>query len=111
MAYVLTARIKIALDQVISPAQTAYMPGRYIGTNIWKIQDVINFAHENQKEWVVLFLDFRKAFDSVSHIFLWNLLHKMNFPPSYILWIMLMYSCARSRICNVGWLLPTFFLG
>ena len=80
LAYVLTGRIQDVLPEVIHPSQIAYMQERFLGTNICKVQDAINWAESQNTKCVVLFLDFWKAFDSVSHIFLWSLLTKMGFP-------------------------------
>ena len=49
LAYVLVNRIKLVLEDIISPAQTAYMPGRFIGTNIRKVQDTIDYASNMMK--------------------------------------------------------------
>ncbi len=67
LAYILTARLLPCLESLIHPHQTTYMPGHFIGTNICFVQDTIDkIASENGNE-LVLFLDFKKAFDSVSH--------------------------------------------
>ena len=42
-----------------------YIKGRFIGFNIRQIQDVIDYANELDSEGAILFLDFRKAFDTV----------------------------------------------
>ncbi len=78
--------------------------------NIRKIQDVIDFAETNNKQWVILFLDFWKAFDSVSHLFLMILLRTMGFPAEYIVWILLLYTNALSMVQNKGWLSSRFSL-
>ncbi len=98
LAYVLTAHLILHLNDVIHSLQTAYIPGRFIGMNIHKIQDVIDFAETNNKQWVILFLDFWKAFDSVSHLFLMTLLRMMGFPAEYIAWILLLYTNASSMV-------------
>ncbi len=49
LAYILLARFQPFLDEIIHPGQIAYMPGQYIGTNIRKIQDVIDHAQANDK--------------------------------------------------------------
>ncbi len=74
LAYILTARLAVHLLDIIHPSQTAYMESRFIGTNIHAIQDMIDFNFENNTNSLVLFLDFKKAFDSVSHVFLFTLL-------------------------------------
>ncbi len=45
---------------------------RFIGTNICTVLDWID--QESQSSGMVIFLDFQKAFDSVSHEFLFMLL-------------------------------------
>ena len=111
LAYILTECLKPVLKDVIHPSQTAYLPGKFIGTNICKVQDAIDFAQDAEKEWVILFLDFHKAFDSVSHLFLMTMLRMMGFPPDYIAWILVLYSGASSMIRNNGWLSSKFHLG
>ena len=70
LAYILTARIQDCLPELIHPSQSAYMPKQFLGTNIRKIQYTIDWADTHGKGWVVLVLDFRRAFDSISHVFL-----------------------------------------
>ncbi len=102
LAYILLACFQPFLDEIVHPAQTAYIPGKYIGINICKIQDVIDYAATNESEIAVLFLDFRKAFDSVSHIFLWSLMARMKFSPKFVQWVMLLYAQAESTVRNHG---------
>ncbi len=77
LAYILTARLSAHLPDIIHPSQTAYIESRFIGTNIHAVQDMIDFNSENNSDGLVLFLDFKKAFDSVSHVFLFTLLRVM----------------------------------
>ena len=80
LVYVLVIRLESYLPQIIHPNQTAYMKKRFIGANIRKVQDAIDMAAQTDSDCVVLFLDFKKAFDSVSHRFLWILMYQMGFP-------------------------------
>ena len=98
------------LPEVIHPSQTAYMQGRFLGTNIHKVQDAINWAESQNTKCVALFLDFQKAFDSVSHVFLWSLLTKMGFPQDFVSWTMLLHSQVVSKIRNAGWMSTCFSL-
>ncbi len=81
LAYVLMNRLETHLPFLISPQQTAYMRGHFIGTNIRSVQDFIDHTVEMDADHVVLFLDFQKAFDSVSHVFLQTLLKHIRLPP------------------------------
>ncbi len=91
LAYVLTERLQPAFDQIIHPSQTAYLKGKFLEANIHKIQDVINYTRDNSQEnLVVLFLDFRKAFDSVSHKYMLTLLQKLQILETLIDWVYLL---------------------
>ncbi len=106
LAYVLVGRLEEFLPQIIHPNQTAYMKSHFISTNIHSVQDVMtNSAEENR---IVLFLDFRKAFDTVNHLFPFSLLVYISFPPDFMTWITLMYSGALSTVCHKNWLTETF---
>ena len=83
--------MKTCIDNLIHPSQTAYLPGKFMGTNVKQVQDIISDIHKGQSRKVVFFLDFHKAFDSVSHYFLTCLLVRIGFPESFIKWILLLY--------------------
>ena len=77
------------------------MPGRFIGTNVRSVQDCIDYLNDGH-EGVILFLDFKKAFDSVSHVFLFRLMEHMGFSSEFVSWIRILYrdsiSCVKLRI-------------
>ena len=54
------------------------------------------------------FLDFRKAFDTVTHEFLFLLLYKLNFNKSYITWIKVIYANAVGSVINNAWVSQKF---
>ena len=94
LVYVLTAHLSTYLPSLIYPSQTAYMESRFIGTNVHSVQDMIDHNIENDMDGLVLFLDFHKAFDSVSHHFLFILLDFIGLPAEFVQWIHIMYSKA-----------------
>ncbi len=75
------------------------------------MQDIIDQVVEDNTDEVILFLDFRKVFDSVSYVFLWMLMARMKFPTRYIQWVMLLYTQAKSMVRNRGWFMSHFSLG
>ncbi len=82
------------------------MKSRYIGTNICSVQDVISTSRDTGI--IVLFMDFRKAFDTVKHLFLITLLTHMGFPSEYMAWISLLYTNAESAVRHKNWLTRKF---
>ena len=83
--------------------QSGYIKGRNISNNIRLIQDVIDFFEENESEKALIFLDFKKAFDTVKHDVLHNVLTKFNFGDSFRRWVRVMYENAISCVTNNGW--------
>ena len=51
---------------------------------------------------MIFFSDFEKAFDSIDHDFLIKCLRYFNFEGSFINWIKLFYSNAKSCVNNNG---------
>jgi hypothetical protein len=51
-----------------------------------KLSTVCNM-HKSKEPWVILKLDFEKAYDRVSWQFLFDMLHDRNFDPLWIKWI------------------------
>ena len=83
--------------------QQGYLKNRYIGFNIRQIQDIIDYTEKLNIRGCVLFLDFRKAFDTVSWNFMFAVLKKFGFNQPFIDWIKTIYKNCSSSIMNNGW--------
>ncbi len=109
LAYELAKRMQPTFLDCIHPSQMAYLKGKFIGTNIRKVQDAMDFINANPDgRLTILFLDFRKAFDTVSHEFLLILLRTMGYPLSLVSWIELIYSKSFAMVQHKGWLTKEF---
>jgi len=63
----ISSRVANVLDKVIHPSQTAYIPGRVVHDNL-RVFDFYNrYCRENNIDALLVSLDAKKAFDSVSH--------------------------------------------
>ena len=80
-------RIKKYISNIIKNSQTGFIKGRYIGENIRLIQETIEKLEEEEQPGLLLFADFEKAFDSISHDFMFNCLKCFNFGPDIIKWV------------------------
>ena len=81
IAFIFARRLQKVIDEYISNEQTAYIKGRFIGTNARLILDIFEYCENNNQEGLLLFLDFEKAFDSVEWNFLFKTLETFNFEP------------------------------
>ena len=104
LAHVLANRLHTVIHKVISTDQTGYIRKRYIGTNIRKILDIVEYLDRTAHSGILLMLDFEKAFDTVEWPFLFKTLEKFNFGPQFINWIKLLYQNPCTVIKNNGWL-------
>ena len=102
LARVLTIRLKSVIDKIIHTDQNGYIKGRNIAYNIRLIQDVIDKFENDNTEGAIVFLDFHKAFDTVNHNFLHQVLGKFNFGQSFIKWVKTMYNKAECCLSNNG---------
>ena len=98
----LANRMRLIADKVIKDHQTCSIRGRRINDNINLIRDVIFECENNGSELFVLSVDQSKAFDRISHKYLFKLLKHMNFGSFITNAIMRIYdkSCAKVVVNN-----------
>ena len=84
--------------------QNGFLKGRNIGCNIRTIIDLIEFADTRDIPGSIVLLDFEKAFDSVEHEFLFEVLNRFNLGNNFVQWVRTFYNCRRSYVINNGFL-------
>ena len=62
---VATNRISLVAQKVISPTQTAFLPGRNIMEGVVVLHETIHELHRKKQSGVILKIDFEKAYDKV----------------------------------------------
>ena len=77
-------RLNLVLPHVLSESQAAYVPGRDINFNNRLLRTAQKYAHSHNKDYSVVSLDARKAFDSVSHTYLIQVLEAYGFPAEFV---------------------------
>ena len=83
----LTMRLTSVIDKVISPYQTAFIPGRNILEGVVILQEVMHEVRSSKSSGVFIKLDFGKAYDKVKWEFLEEVLHRKGFVEKWIQWI------------------------
>ncbi len=72
---IITNRLSNIIPKYINLDQTGFVKGRNIITNVAIVKETIKRL---TNKGIITFLDFSKAFDKISHQYLWELLRKMN---------------------------------
>ena len=60
LAFTLAQRMQRVMSDIISYDQSAYIKGRYMGTNIRLVSDIINHYDMTNKSGILLMLDLKK---------------------------------------------------
>ena len=90
------------LPNIISKNQAGYVKGRNIVDNIRTIVDTLEYLKDRHLPGILIGVDFEKAFDSLSQVFLQSILKKLNFGPTFRKWIEVLYTNISSCIINNG---------
>ncbi len=90
------------LDKIISPTQTAYIPGRVVHDNLRMFEFYKKYCHENNVEAVLMSLDAKKAFDSVDHGYMFATLKFYGFSESFINTVRILYRDIEADILVNG---------
>lgn len=105
----LALRLSGSLEPFINKNQTAFLPGRLIGTNIRDVQLTIHhLEQDNTLPGILLFLDQEKAYDRVNHTFLWKILKTFRIPRKIRSLIRGLYHKAQSTVIVDGVKCTTF---
>lgn len=82
---ILTKRLLKALDGAIGSQQCAFMPGRLIDDNVRTVQGLVSRATIGpQYGTTILYVDQEKAYDRVSHVYLWEAMRRFGIPEGFI---------------------------
>ncbi|MCU7800901.1 MAG: hypothetical protein KZQ70_12335, partial [gamma proteobacterium symbiont of Lucinoma myriamae] len=101
-------RIKTVLPNIINEDQTGFISGRFIGENIRTLYDIMHFTEKYKIPGLLLLIDFEKAFDSVSWIFIDGVLDFFNLGSCIKNWIKVFYSNIVSCVYVNGQLSQSF---
>ncbi|KAI2650693.1 hypothetical protein H4Q32_000737 [Labeo rohita] len=111
LASVYADKLKPCLANIISNTQSGFLKGRHISNNIRLILDILDYSDLINKEALILFIDFYKAFDSVEHLFIFEALSKFGFGKSFINAIHTLYNGINSCVSLASGTSPRFSVG
>lgn len=98
-------RLKPILDKVISPQQSAFVPGRLIQDNIIIAHEAFHQMKINRRggqNHMAIMLDFNNAYDRIEWDFLQAVMERMGFHGKWIQWVMQCVSTVKFQIFANG---------
>ena len=75
------------MPRIIPENQGGFIKGRRIWDNIILVQDAINSSLKNGEKGMVVKIDLANMFDRVCHSFLFQVMIRYGFDPSFISWV------------------------
>ncbi|KAK6145965.1 hypothetical protein DH2020_019834 [Rehmannia glutinosa] len=99
---ILASKLEYVVPKLIDPAQSMFISGRNIIDNIFSAQEIIEIMLESESPPDVIKVDLKKAYDTISWLFLEQVLNGLGFPPIFISWVMECISSASYSICING---------
>ena len=107
---VIAKRLGEVLPDIICANQTGYVKKRCIGENVRLISDVIEYTKYKQLPGIAVFVDFKKAFDSLEWDYLNKVLDVFNFKDDLKRWVKVFYNDISSCVISDGFASPFFNL-
>ena len=104
----LTNRLAKVLQFVIHEVQTCSVPGRSITDTLHLIRNVFDFVEGKSMRCGLVNFDQAKAFDRVSHEYLWKTLQVFGFGPDFVARVKMLYTNAFSQVLVNGFLSEPF---
>jgi hypothetical protein len=86
---VIANRLKKILNEIIHNDQKGFIAGRFIGENLRLVYDILFESKIQNIEGLLLSIDFKQAFDSISWKFIHKVLNFYKFGNSFKRWIAL----------------------
>ncbi|CAK8538120.1 unnamed protein product [Lathyrus sativus] len=83
----LACSLSKVIHKIISPSQTAFIPGRQIYDGVLLANEIEDYAKRFKMECLFFKVDFAKAYNCVGWIFLDEMLVKMGFGLNWLKWI------------------------
>ncbi|GFS28741.1 hypothetical protein Acr_00g0003640 [Actinidia rufa] len=108
---ILASRLSNILEDLIDPAQSAFVPNRSMTENIYLVQELLRkYCWNRISPRCIMKIDLRKAYDTINWVFLEDMLSVLGFPDIFINWIMQCVTTAAYSI-SINGTLHGFFKG
>ena len=100
---VLVNRIKSVIDQIISKDQKGFREGQSISVNICQIFDLVTIVKQEEREAVILSIDFKKCFDMIEFDAIFGALDCFGFGEKFVSTIQTTYTQFQACVQSNGY--------
>ena len=94
-------RLQPKINKHLRPNQNGFRPGRSTTSHILALRRIIQGVKTRNKEAIILYVDFRKAFDSIHRCMMMNILKAYDVPPRLLAAINKLCENARARVITL----------
>ena len=108
LSKLISLRLSKVIAGIVHADQTCSIPGRSIHDNVHLIRNLIEYANDKNMSAAIISLDQSKAFDRVSHEYLFNVLSHFGFGPQFISLVKLLYNDISSSVLVNGFISDKF---
>ena len=108
LSKVLSMRLRAVIGDIVHSDQTCSIPGRSILDNVHLIRNLIEYTNDKNNGATIISLDQSKAFDRVSHEYLFKVLHTFGFGEQFISLVKLLYRDIYSKVILNGFISEQF---
>ena len=104
----LAVRLSGVLDVIINENQVGFVKGRKISNLIRLIDDTIDCMNLLKKPGLLLAVDYRRAFDTISKDFILSAFKRFGFGSNFVNWVNVLLKNTESRLNYCGWISESF---
>ena len=104
-------RLKTTLENIIPNNQTGFLKGRNISDCMRLVYDTMHYVEEQNIPGLLLLVDFKKAFDSISWSFLNDCLKVLGFGNGFIRWVSTFNTEIYASVLQCGYLSNPIHVG
>ena len=97
LAMIILECFSVKLDECMREEQAGFRIGRSCSDQIFVLRNIIEQSVEWQRQLIVNFIDFKKAFESIHRPSMWEILRSYGFPNKILNIIKLLYD--GSTLC------------
>ena len=93
-------RLRPVIDPLLRGNQSGFRPGRSTVAPVLALRRIIEETAKNNLSAGMLFIDFKKAFDSINHETMYKILHAYGTPPRMLEAIKLCYRNLQAKVVS-----------